>query len=265
MTEICLTPIGTSPAWYNPGVPGSGYLLEHEGYRVLVDCGSGVIMSYLDRCGGVDAPPIDAIVISHVHMDHVADLVPLVYGIAYGPLSAWTPTLFLPPGARERLQRMVSMWDGPSDFFESSCDVQQYQPGRPFSCGPFRISSCHVPHFVDSYALRCEAAGVVIGYSADLGPSDAVAEFFRDVDLLVCEATLDDDHDESAAMRGHLSGGEAGDLAQRAKVGQLALTHIPDSNDPDRIVRAAQERYAGLVHRAIPWQPIDVRIWLSHG
>ncbi len=265
MTEITLTPIGTSPAWYNPGVPGSGYLLESEGYRLLLDCGSGVIMNYLDRCGGADAPPIDAVVISHVHLDHVADLVPLVYGIAYGPLGAWSPTLHLPPGARERLQRMVSMWDAPADFFEGSFAVHHYQPGTSFSCGPFQLSACHVPHFVESHALRCEVDGIGLGYSADLGPSAAVSSFFADVDLLLCEATLTDDHHELPAMRGHLSGAEAGDIAAASNAAQLLLTHIPDANDPDGVVRSAKRRYQGPVSIATPWESVVIRAHSPRG
>src|SRR5690606_38477659 len=89
MTAFTLTPIGTSPAWYNPGEPTSGFLLEADGARVLVDCGSGVISRYLATHGAES--PIDAIVLSHLHADHCFDLVPLKYGIDHGPLGSWRP------------------------------------------------------------------------------------------------------------------------------------------------------------------------------
>jgi len=69
--------LGCAPAGGNPGEACSGYLVTAGGSRVLLDCGPGVLASLLAR----DAAPLDAIVLSHLHFDHVADLIPL--GFAY--------------------------------------------------------------------------------------------------------------------------------------------------------------------------------------
>ncbi len=259
MDEMVMTPIGTSPAWYNPGIAGSGYLLEVGGYRLLLDCGAGVAMSYLGAHAAGEAPPIDAIVISHVHLDHVADLVPLVFGMNFGPLVGWSPQLHLPPGARERLQRMVSMWDGADDFFEQAFDVCQYQPGQAFTCGPVRVTACRMPHFVDSYALRCEAGEATFGYTADLGPNEIVADFMHGVDLLLCEATLGAVHGEHARMRGHLTGREAGEVAQAARARQLMLTHVPSELDAAQVAADARDAFGGPVKLAVPGERVIIR------
>jgi len=260
MARMVLTPIGTSPAWYTPGVPGSGYLLQVDDLRILIDCGSGVIMQYLERAAaGGKAASLDAIVISHTHADHVLDLVPLTYGITLGGLP-WSPTLFLPRGSRERLQRMVGMWDGPSNFFEQAFEVREYSPGIPWRIGAVDVSACVMPHYLESCALRFDAESVAFGYTADLGPNTEVAPFMRGVDVLLCEATLPEEHGEQATARGHLSGSEAGGIARAACASQLLLTHIPAQLDTHAVVAAAMQAFGGPVAVAQPWESLAIGV-----
>src|SRR5947209_9294471 len=96
--NVKLTVVGCSPAWPNPGRAHSGYLLEHDGRRLLVDCGPGVLSRLREAEGW---PRIDAIVISHFHLDHFGDLVAWVWGALTGP-GAGT-VLWIPPGGRAEL------------------------------------------------------------------------------------------------------------------------------------------------------------------
>jgi ribonuclease BN (tRNA processing enzyme) len=254
MTHVQLTPIGTSPAWYNPGEPTSGFLLEADGYRVLIDCGSGVISRYLS----LSTEPIDAIVLTHGHADHVLDLVPLAYGIQYGALDSWRPRLLVPRGVRARLSHLVGAWDGPADFFETTYDVADYATGVPFELGPFRVDSCEVPHFIETWALRFEHEGGSFGYTADLGPSEGAAAFLRDVDLLLTEATLPVDHGEAADNRGHLTAEEAGQLAAAAGAGALLLTHVPVELGFEDVRARAAGRYPGPISIARSGEPVAI-------
>jgi ribonuclease BN (tRNA processing enzyme) len=246
MSEIQLIPLGTSPAWYNPGEACSGYLLQAGDYRILIDCGSGVISRYLE----LDGRPLDAIVISHVHADHVFDLVPLKYGIEIGGLHNWTPQLWLPPGARNRLATLVSAWDQPSTFFDKAFDVREYMPGQAFNIGGFSVSAIEVPHFIESFALRFDHASARFAYSADTAPMPELVDFVRGVDCFLCEATLRHGSDDPSGIRGHLSAEEAGDIAQRAGVHSLVLTHVPSAIGEEAAIAGARRCFTGPVELA---------------
>src|SRR5947207_3435855 len=100
--NVKLTVVGCSPAWPNPGGAQSGYLVEGHGGRLLLDCGPGV----LPRLRAAEGwPRVDAIAITHFHLDHWGDLVPWVFGAAYGPgRKTMPPELWLPPGSHQRLR-----------------------------------------------------------------------------------------------------------------------------------------------------------------
>ncbi|MBC7461735.1 MAG: MBL fold metallo-hydrolase [Thermoleophilia bacterium] len=248
MSHLQLTPIGTSPAWYNHGEANSGFLLEVDGFRILVDCGSGVIARYLELFG--TDRPIDAIVLSHVHADHCFDLVPLKFGIGIGPLAGWRPQLWLPPGAPGRLARLVSAWDADYSFFTETFEVHEYAPGEAFTLGGCTVTSLEVPHYVESFALRFDHVGGSFGYTADLGPTPDVAPFMSGVDVVLAEASLAEDADLGAPDRGHITATEAGRIAAEAAVGRLLLTHVPEEHGLARAVAAAAAQFAGPVDLA---------------
>lgn len=256
MTALTLTPIGTSPAWYNAGEPCSGFLLEADGHRVLIDCGSGVVSRYLERYG--TDRPIDAIVITHAHPDHCFDLVPLTYGIMFGTLGEWRPQLWLPPGARERLTRLVGSWDTDFSYFTDNYDVAYYDAVEAFDVGPFSVTALDVPHYIESKALRFEVDGTSFGYTADTGPAEALAPFMGGVDLLLSEAAQPEDSDLDVEGRGHITATEAGALARAAGAHSLLLTHVPAELGFDASQKAAARAFGGPVRVARSGQAYDV-------
>jgi len=102
---VQLTVIGCSPAWPNAGGAQSGYLVEGEG-RLLLDCGPGVLARLRKVDGGW--PRVDAVAITHFHLDHWGDLVPWIFGASFGPgREIPAPELWLPPGGRDKLQHLA--------------------------------------------------------------------------------------------------------------------------------------------------------------
>src|SRR3954464_5073384 len=124
--NVRLTVVGSSPAWPNPGQAHSGYLVESEGSRLLVDCGPGVLARLRKR---EPWPQIDAIVISHLHLDHCGDLVPWLWGHLIGPVAGTPgPTLWLPPPRPGRLTSFATV-----DQFAKVFRIVSYEDGVPFT------------------------------------------------------------------------------------------------------------------------------------
>jgi ribonuclease BN (tRNA processing enzyme) len=216
-----LTVVGCSPAWPNPGGAQSGYLVEGPG-RLLLDCGPGVLGRLRER---EPWPRVDAIAITHFHLDHWGDLVPWVWGSRFGPgHDCEQPRLLLPPGGAALLGGLGARL-GSEDMFESAFRIDEYAEGEPFEAAGFQLTAVRVPHYsIESYAFRVANERTVLAYSGDSGPSDRLAELARDADLFVCEATLL--HDEPDP-RGHLSLEEAQDAFAASGARRLLVTHRP--------------------------------------
>jgi len=227
--DVKLTVIGSSPAWTNPGGANSGYLVEAE-QRLLLDCGPGVLAKLRTH---ERWPAVDAIVISHLHLDHWGDLVPWVWGGLYGPgADTPRPGLFLPPGAGEALRPVLAQLGG-EDMLRRAFVVTEYAEGEPFEAAGFTVRAVRVPHYTMAcYGFRVERNGSVLAYSADSGPSPALAELARDADLFLCEATLDRGPSEGEP-RGHLDAEEAVAAFEASGARRLLLTHRPTERPLD--------------------------------
>lgn len=212
-----LTVIGCSPAWPNPGGAQSGYLVEAGGNRLLLDCGPGV----LSRLRLAEPwPLVDAIVLSHLHLDHSGDLWGWLWGLLGGPGRGLTgPELWLPRGGRGELEGSA-----PAGAFAQAFTLREYDEDQPFAVAGFALSGRLVPHYdVTAFALRVERDGKALAYSGDSAPSAALVEIARETDLFLCEATLGEP--EAGELVGHLTAAEAQDAAQRANARRLVLTH----------------------------------------
>src|SRR5947209_3411375 len=120
--------VGCSPAWPNPGGAQSGYLVEGDG-RLLLDCGPGVLARLRADHGGW--PQVDAVAITHFHLDHWGDLVPWIFGGAFGPGRSTTrPALWLPPGGSARLREHGSRLSFAGQI-DDVFDVHEYEDGAP--------------------------------------------------------------------------------------------------------------------------------------
>jgi ribonuclease BN (tRNA processing enzyme) len=223
---VKISVIGCSPAWPNPGGAHSGYLLERPTGRLLVDCGPGVLGRLRQREGW---PHIDAIAITHFHLDHWGDLVPWVWGSMYraaGVAIDDRPELWVHEGGRDVLEQFGERF-GFRDMFDRVFTVREYLPGEPFMAAGFEVLTLRLPHYtLETYGFRLAADGVAIAYSGDSGPSERLAELARGTDLFICEATLDQGVDDGQP-RGHLSADEALAAAAESGTRRVLLTHRP--------------------------------------
>ena len=203
--SVNLTVVGCSPAWPNPGGAQSGYLLEGPG-RLLLDCGPGVLAKLREQ---EPWPTVDAIAITHWHLDHWGDLVPWVWGGTLGPgVDVRQPELWVPPDGGELLSAIGGRLGRP-DMFADAFDLREYVDGEPFEAAGFEVDAAPRPPLRPA-CLRLPRLRQrhVIGYSGDSGPSDGLPKIARDAELFVCEATLLKTNPEGGT-RGHLSSDEA--------------------------------------------------------
>ena len=254
-----LTVLGKSPSWQDAGGACSGYLIEEEGTAILVDCGNGVFAKLRERVDYVD---VAAVVISHLHADHFLDLIPYAYALTYAPrqqpvpVDRWPgtdcpacPALHVPPGAKGLFRRVVGAW-GNEDLIENAFELREYDPSSEIEIGPIRITFQPVPHFTETFAMSISStngSGRVV-YGADCSPTEALADFARDADLMLVEATLP--RPERTGMRGHLTPEEAGGHAKGAGAKHLLLVHISDELDANWARDEAAEAFGGPVEVA---------------
>jgi ribonuclease BN (tRNA processing enzyme) len=222
---VRLTVVGSSPAWPNPGGAQSGYLVEDGGGRLLLDCGPGVLARLRELDGGW--PRIDAVVITHWHLDHWGDLVPWVWGALKGPGREARPAeLWLPPEGRDRVRDFGAQL-GWEDMFDQTFELRDYREGEPFQAAGFTVLARRLPHYtLLTFGLRVTNGSRSLAYSGDCGPDAALAELAQGVDLLVCEATLENG-ELDGTPRGHLSADEAIEAFRASGAHRLLITHRP--------------------------------------
>ena len=222
-----LTVVGCSPAWPNPGSAHSGYLVTNGERRVLLDCGPGVLARLRET---ESWPTIDAIVITHLHLDHCGDLVPWLWGHALGPAKGTPgPQLYVPPAGLARISTFA-----PLGRFLEVFGVHEYADGVPFDAAGHAVTARAVNHYGEpSFGLRVEHGGRVLAYSGDSGPTPALVELARDADVFLCEATLLEPEGEP---HGHLSADEARAIAAEANARRLLITHRAVEHELDELV-----------------------------
>ncbi|HZT97079.1 MAG TPA: MBL fold metallo-hydrolase [Chloroflexota bacterium] len=218
-----LTIIGSAAAEPNLGGSASCYLLETDAGRLVLECGHGAASKLLEH---ISVEEIGAILISHMHPDHFFDLVPLKYAVTFHDRPRIR--LLLPPGGEEVLAGIASALGEAESFWTSAYDLETFDPQRRLELLNLNIAMAATHHFLPAWAMTFQESGGgdAIAYTSDTSLVDEVVEHVRGAELLLAEASL---HRQTkpAAEQGHLTGGEAGELARRAGVGRLLLTHYP--------------------------------------
>jgi ribonuclease BN (tRNA processing enzyme) len=242
-----LTVLGKSPSWQDAGGACTSYLVEEGDAAVLIDCGSGSFGKLRARR---DYREIDAVVLSHLHADHVLDLIPFACALTYGPAAAEglrRPRLAGTAGARDHFARLgAAIRD--DDLIVNAFAIEEYAPGTPVEAGPISVTPHVVRHSGPTHAL--ELAGSSSGrivYGADGRYSDELIAAAAGAEVLIAEATLPD---PDSTQDVHMSAEETGRLAAAAGVGRLVLTHISDELDVERSLERAAAEFGGPVELA---------------
>lgn len=226
-----LTVLGCNGPFPEAGGACSGYLLQTADTSVLLDCGTGVLAALTARM-----PPeaLDAIVLSHLHYDHISDMLPLIYRMqGKKRMTVYAPEA---PVAVHAL-------------LEEAFDMHPLERGGVI--GSLRLAAMPVRHPVSCCAVRLEGAGKAFCYTGDTNTCPGLAAFAGGCDLLLADGCFSDAL--WAENKPHLSARLAAELAVSAGAARLVVTHFTPGIPRETLLREAQSVYpdALLAHAGL--------------
>lgn len=238
-----LTTLGCWGGYPYQGQGTTSFLLTgQDGFQLLIDAGSGCL-SALEKV--INPLTLDAVIISHYHPDHVADLGVLRHYFQLYPKHLWTPKE-LPIYAHQEDEQAFAQLTVPM----VSRGVA-YRTTGVERIGPFEIRFIKTVHPVPCYAMRIEESmtGQVLVFTGDTGYFDDLVHFASGADLFLADVYLFEGNENHLA---HLTSKEAGQIAQQAGVKRLVLTHLPQFAPQDmvtanhlEVLRQEAQAYAG--------------------
>lgn len=259
-----LVVVGSAGSFPGPDSAASCYLVQADGpdghggtrtWNLLLDLGNGAL-GPLQR--HLAPTTLDAVAISHLHADHVADVVVLGVMLRYGPQGPRPEPLPLhgPEGTRERLAQLAG--HDPATSTADHLALGTWQAGRPVRVGPLTIEPVPVEHPVPAFGLRVTGPAeddptrtVTLSYTGDTDECPGLDALADGADLLLAEAAYLET--TVGAPRGvHLTGRRAGAAAARGGARRLLLTHLVAWNDPQESLAEARSAYDGPVDLARP-------------
>jgi ribonuclease BN (tRNA processing enzyme) len=229
-----VTIIGHWGGFPKVGEATSGYLIEHDDYKLLLECGSGVLSS-LQKV--VDLGSLNAVLVTHYHYDHCCDLGPLQYArqikTQLGEINNPLP-IYAPEGDFFNLLKWETYTYGESFNEESTLHL-----------GPFEISFIKNHHTVNAYSVKIKCQDKVLSFTSDTAFFHELTDFFKDSDVLIAECSFYAHMDGTKA--GHLNSSQAGMLADKSNVKKLVLTHLPHFGNQEDLATQAMEYYKGEI------------------
>ncbi len=265
-----LVPVGVSGSLPGPASPASCYLVEADAvaddgsrrtWRVVLDLGSGAF-GPLQGLAGVET--LDAVALTHLHADHCLDVTALHVAARHGPLAAVMDRrglpVWAPAGAHERLSRAYDAEADRPETLPGPLTFHEWSAREPVHVGPLTLTPVPVHHPVPAFGIAVvgpSEAGrrVTLAYTGDTDAGPGLDELAAGADVLLCEASALSVAAGGPDLSGiHLSGRGAGEVAVRAGVGRLVLTHVPPWADAAAILAEARDAVGGAlpVSLAVP-------------
>lgn len=253
MAEIVV--LGGSAAGGNTGAGCAGFLVRSANTTVVLDLGPGTLLELRRH---TDFRKLDAVVISHRHIDHMLDLLALRYALMYNPIKPERRIpLWVAPGGKAMLDRIATalqLHQDEGDFFGQAFGVGEFDPDGQLSIGDITFTFAPTVHYIPCWAMRLSFTGEAgdLVYTADMGPTSELADFARGAGVLVAESTLPSPAKVPLADRGHQTAREAAELATAAGADVLVLAHVWEEYGFDNYMADARSAFDGVIELARP-------------
>jgi ribonuclease Z len=260
-----LTLLGTGCPQADPQRTGPASLVRAGEAALLIDCGSFVSQRLVQA--GAPGKAIDALLLTHLHSDHVVDFHQLVVSSWHqGRQRPWR--VFGPPGTRAFVERSFALWRDELDFRIAherrpstaglAVEVTEFADGDSFTIGDAAVTPVKVNHdpFPETYGFVIEHAGRKLVFSADTIVWPPLIEASRNADCLVHEVFIlrempvvpgvRNEATRDAVAGYHTLSTEVGRVAAAAQVGCLVLNHlVPTRFDAAALVADVRAHFAG--------------------
>ena len=219
----------------------AGVLVEAAGTALLVDAGPGTLRHLPDA--GVGLERIGAVLLTHYHTDHTADLAALLFALR-NPRYRGRPRLRVlgAAGLRGFVGHLTAAWPWLDPRGEYELSLEEIAPGS-FDVGPFRVVAFSIRHTIQSLAYRFEADSAAAAISGDADVCDGLVDVARGADLFVCECSFPD----AQRVEGHLTPKLAGEAAAKAGVKTLCLTHFYPECEGTDLAAQARATFGGKI------------------
>jgi ribonuclease BN (tRNA processing enzyme) len=235
-----LTVLGNCGPYPKAGGACSGFLIDSGNTKVVLDFGNGVL-SRLQQY--IDIEEISAIILSHLHSDHMGDIMILRYAA----------DIKLMRGEMEKPIKIYAPAEPIEEFnrlkYKQALEVIEINPSEKLEIGDLKISFREMVHGYKDYAICIEKDLKKFVYSGDTSRNDGLIEFAKDADLFICEAGLLE-RDEKYIRAMHLTAREAAQIAEDAGVKRLLLTHFLPDVQLGKYIQEATQVYNGIMEIA---------------
>lgn len=233
-----LTILGSAASYAGADQACSGYLVEHEGTTLMIDCGNGTLANAAQV---TDITSLDAVIISHTHTDHFVDLYALEAALRFAPEGpVGSMPIYLPEGLWERMGALLPT-SGAAHLAEAF-EPHVLRAGDVLTFDDITVTPHAVDHEGPTFAFVVEVPGERLGYTADTRDTEAVRAAMADCEVLVAECTLPEEY---SGLAPHLTPSQAGRLAKGCGAELLVLTHLWPTSDRDRMLAEAEAAFGG--------------------
>ncbi len=240
MPQLIIVGSGTGIPSLRRGSPG--LLLISRESSVLIDSGPGALRGILKT--GVSYPGLDLLLYTHIHPDHVADLVSILFAFKYTDPPREKDLLCMGgPGFHDYFEKLKDIYGEWIETESYRLNVKEMS-GEPFSILDLTVRANPTAHLSGSVAYRVEFAdGSSVAVSGDTDYCRGLVDLAMEVDLLVLECSFPDEK----KVRGHLTPSLAGRIAVESRCKRLLLTHLYPICDQFDIAEECSRWYRGEI------------------